>query len=57
MAGASITSRPSPAARAPLSGTRRNVAFWITSAGMVCMTMLSSSIRRMPSLRRIRMIA
>jgi hypothetical protein len=44
-------------ARAPLSGTRRNVAFWITSAGMVCMTILSSSIRRMPSLRRMRMIA
>jgi hypothetical protein len=57
VAGATLTSRPSPAARSPLSGTRRKTGFLSRSAGSVCMTMPSSSWRRMPSLRRIRMMA
>jgi len=51
------TRRPSPATRAPFNGTSRNSGFLITSAGRVLITMPSNSARRMPSLRRMRMIA
>jgi hypothetical protein len=50
-------SRPSPAARALFSGTRRMSGFLITSAGSVCITIPSNSVRRMPSLRKMRMMA